>query len=65
MKRILPALILFMFALAPAAAACPTCGIGGKLGFLGPVIYGLFMSAPFFISYGIYRYIRNLQDRVK
>jgi hypothetical protein len=54
------AVVVALAATAPAAAACPTCGIGAKLGILGPIIYGLFIFAPFFISYGIYRYIRKL-----
>lgn len=53
---ILAAAALFV----PTASACPSCGIGDKLGFLGPVIYVLFVTAPLFISYGVYRYIRNI-----
>lgn len=59
--RILAAILVCMLvAFAPGASACPTCGIGGKLGFFGPIVYGLFIAAPFCISYGIYRYIRHL-----
>jgi hypothetical protein len=45
---------------ASPALACPTCGIGDRLAGWGLVIYGAFMFAPFFLAYGVYRYIKNL-----
>lgn len=60
MKRALPAVLFLTTTLVSQASACPTCGIGDKLGFMGPVVYGVFIAAPFLLSYGIYRYIRNI-----
>ncbi|MFN0205120.1 MAG: hypothetical protein ACKVS6_02255 [Planctomycetota bacterium] len=61
--RTLPSVVLaagLFVAMSPVASACPTCGIGDKLGMWGPVVYLTFIAAPFFISYGVFRYIRNL-----
>jgi hypothetical protein len=46
--------------LSSSALACPTCGIGDRFGGWGIVVYGLFMATPFAVSFGIYKYIRNL-----
>jgi hypothetical protein len=54
------ALVVALGSLASPALACPSCGIGDRLGGWGFVVFAIFICMPFFLSYGVYRYIKNL-----
>jgi hypothetical protein len=45
---------------AAPALACPSCGIGDRFGGWGFVVFAAFIATPFFLTYGVYRYIKNL-----